>query len=546
MTMASYLLCIPVSCAGAGCRDIDMSRIIHLFCVVIYLDLLYCVNASVLDNVLDSKVCFKNGFLFGVATASYQIEGAWNVSGKGESIWDRYTHEHPERVFDHQNADTADASYYKVKEDVRVMKEMGISLYRFSVSWPRILPNGMSNEINEDGLRYYHELLDELKLNGITPVVTMYHWDLPQSLQDLGGWTNPIMADYFVDYARVLLENFGEKVKIWLTFNEPLSFCHDGYGGDDAPGGRSSGFEDYLCGHTVLRAHALVYRLFDNEFRRKNGGVMGITLCFSWMEAATTSAEDQAAAETARQFNLGWFAHPIFSESGDYPPIMRKLVDANSKRQGFPRSRLPYFTPQEVKMLKGSYDFLGLNHYTTYLIKQGSRKLKATPSFLDDMNVKVFQRDDWPKTNSTWLKVVPWGFRKSLNWVRLNYNNPKTLITENGVAFEAGLRDIRRINYIDSYLRSLHDAMFKDGCFVVGYIYWSLLDNFEWMRGFSERFGLYEVDYKSPNLTRTPRLSAKYFTNVAKTGCLPNSYADYTYNSDYSSMQSYGDQDQCV
>ncbi|CAH0592765.1 unnamed protein product [Chrysodeixis includens] len=508
-----------------------MLNSIYLNCFI-YFILVFSVQARDLKNVLESKTCFSNYFAFGVATASYQIEGAWNVSGKGESIWDRYTHEHPERVFDHHNGDVADASYYKVKEDVRLLSQLGVGFYRFSISWSRILPDGLSNNVNEDGIRYYKELIDELRKNKITPVATMYHWDLPQSLQDLGGWTNPIIADYFLDYARVLLDNFGDTVQVWLTFNEPLSFCSDGYGGDDAPGGRSSGFEDYMCGHNMLRAHGMVYRMFDQKYRNTTKGIMGVTLNLPWMEPATTSQEDQKAADTARQFMFGWFAHPIFSQDGDYPAVMRSAVDANSKRQGFPRSRLPKFTAEEVKAIRGSYDFMGLNHYTTYLTKQGSRKIKTKPSFDDDMNVRISQKDDWPKSNSTWLRVVPWGFRKSLNWIKANYNNPQILVTENGVSLEPGLHDTKRVNYIDAYLRALHAAIFKDGCRVFGYAYWSLMDNFEWMRGFSERFGLYEVDYKSPNLTRTPRLSAKYFTSVAKTGCLPDDFADYTYKTD--------------
>ncbi|XP_035447261.2 myrosinase 1-like [Spodoptera frugiperda] len=505
-----------------------MMNFIYLHCFILFV-LLHGVISDH-RNVLDSRVCFDDKFSFGVATASYQIEGAWNVSGKGESIWDRYTHAHPDMVVDRSNADVADGSYYKVKEDVALMVKLGIGFYRFSIAWSRILPIGLSNYVNEDGIRYYKELLAELRRNHITPVATMYHFDLPQNLQELGGWTNPIMADYFVDYARVLLDTFGDEIKIWLTFNEPYTFCEDGYGGIEAPGANSSGFEDYLCGHNVLRAHGMVYRMFDKEYRKKIGGHMGITLDFSWLEPATTSVEDQQAAETARQFYFGWFAHPIFSKYGDYPPVMRSMIDANSKRQGFYHSRLPYFTSKEVEMIRGAYDFLGLNHYTTYLVKHGSRRISLQPSFIDDMNVIKFQRDEWPKTNSSWLKVVPWGFRKALNWVRVNYRNPKTLITENGVAFERGLHDTKRVNYIDSYLRSLHAAIHQDGCYVIGYAYWSLLDNFEWTRGFSERFGLHEVDYQSPNLTRTPRLSAKYFTSVAKTGCLPNSYADYTYD----------------
>ncbi|XP_052750146.1 myrosinase 1-like [Galleria mellonella] len=473
------------------------------------------------------KLCFPEDFMFGVATASYQIEGGWNVSGKGESIWDRYTHQYPERVFDHKNGDVSDDSYHRYKEDVKLLKELGVNFYRFSISWPRILPTGFINDINKDGIRYYNELIDELHRNNIEPVVTMYHWDLPQVLQDLGGWTNPIIADYFVDYAKVLFKEFGDKVRFWLTFNEPLSFCHDGYGGNDAPGGQASGLEDYMCGHNVLRAHGKVYTLYSKEYRNEQQGSIGITLDIAWMEPATTSKEDQDAAETARQFTYGWFAHPILTDEGDYPQIMRQRIDQNSKRQNFARSRLPHFTSDEVQEIRSSFDFLGLNHYTTYMVSPGDNKTSAVPSFNNDMGVSMSQKAEWPKSNSSWLKVVPWGFRKALNWVKTTYNNPNILVTENGISLKPGLHDPKRVNYIDGYLRALHDAIYKDKCRVIGYTYWSLLDNFEWMRGFSERFGLYEVDYESAERTRSPRLSASYFNNVATTGCLPTSSDDY-------------------
>uniref|UniRef100_A0A2A4JUL2 beta-glucosidase n=1 Tax=Heliothis virescens TaxID=7102 RepID=A0A2A4JUL2_HELVI len=556
-----------------------MAATIYFCHAILYLALSHRVSSSILNNEVDSKVCFKDGFVFGVATSAYQVEGAWNVSGKGESIWDRLTHEHPEDIFDHSNGDIADGCYYKVKEDVRLMKDLGISFYSFSAIVIIIFIYLILSKVNEDGIRYYNELIDELIHNNITPALTMYHWDLPQYLGEMGGWTNPLMADYFVDYARVLLDNFGSKVKLWMTFNEPLSFCrqYDPYG-----------TKDYLCGHNVLRAHGMVYRMFEKEYRDKIGGEMSIVISFSWSEPHSDSKEDQTAAETDRQFGYGWFANPIFSEVGDYPAIMRSVVDENSKQQGFARSRLPYFTPQEVKMLRGSWDYLALNHYTTFMVKHRPKKNDSEPTYINDINVESYQKDDWPKTNSSWLKVVPWGFRKALNWIKLAYKNPKVLVTENGRSTQPGLSDIDRISYIDEYLRAMHSAMYEDGCNVVpwgfrkalnwiklayknpkvlvtengrstqpglsdidrisyideylramhsamyedgcnviGYTYWSFLDNFEWSRGYSERFGLIEVDYKSPNLTRTPRQSAKYFTNVAKTGCLPDNLADY-------------------
>ncbi|XP_030032583.1 myrosinase 1 isoform X2 [Manduca sexta] len=474
------------------------------------------------------KQCFENMFPFGVASAVFQTEGAWNMSGKGESIWDRYTHNHPELVFDHTNADVATDSYHKYRDDVRNVKKLGVTFYRFSIAWSRILPTGLINEINEEGLKYYHELIDELLKAGIYPVVTMYHWDLPQSLQDLGGWTNPIIVDYFVDYARLLFQNFGIKVSHWLTFNEPRSFCHDGYGGYNAPGSRSSGLEDYLCGHNVLRAHAMTFRMYEREFSHLKAYV-GIALDMVWLEPATTSADDQKAAETARQFTFGWFGHPILSEEGDYPQVMREVIDRNSIHQGFFRSRLPTFTPEEVAMIKKSYHFLGLNHYTTKLVTKGSGNISNKPSYEDDMGVKMSQKPTWPKTNATWINVVPWGFRKTLKWIKNSFNNPPVFITENGAPFEAGLQDVKRVNYIEAYLRSLHDAIYKDGCRVMAYTYWSLMDNYEWMWGYSERFGLFEVDYKSSNLTRSARLSAAFYSTVARTKCIPDNFNYYNY-----------------
>ncbi|CAG9796297.1 unnamed protein product, partial [Diatraea saccharalis] len=474
-----------------------------------------------------SKLCFPNEFLFGVATASYQIEGAWNVSGKGENIWDRYTHTRPERIFDHNTGDVAADSYHHYKQDVKLLKDLGVSFYRFSISWSRILPTGLTNEINQDGIKYYKNVIEELRRNGIEPLVTMYHWDLPQPLQDLGGWTNPVIAEYFFDYAKVLLDNFSDSVRFWLTFNEPFRFCHDGYGGSDAPGDRSSGMEDYLCAHTVLRAHGAVYRMFHRYYKPINNGLMGITLDLAWIEPASTSVEDCETAEIARQFMFGWYAHPIFTKDGNYPPVMRKLIDEMSTRQNFVRSRLPHFTMEEVEMIRGAYDFMGLNHYTTYLATKTSRPISPIPLYEADMGVKLSQNKDWPKSNSTWLKVVPWGLRKTLNWIKSTYNNPPVLITENGISLEPGLHDPRRINYIDGYLRALHAAITKDGCNVYGYTYWSLLDNFEWTRGYSERFGLFEVDYNSDERVRTPRQSAAYYSNIATTKCLPDTYSGY-------------------
>lgn len=211
--------------------------------------------------------------MFGAATSSYQIEGAWNVDGKGENIWDRMIHSPISLVINNQTGDTTCDSYNKYKEDVVLLKDLGVNHYRFSISWSRILPTGYNNFINKAGVQYYSNLIRELKVNNITPMVTMYHWDLPQPLQDIGGWPNPLLIDLFVDYARVLFSLFGNEVKHWMTFNEIQQICHEGYGnGEKAPAINSSGIGDYLCGHTVIKAHAKTYRLYDRFFREKQGG----------------------------------------------------------------------------------------------------------------------------------------------------------------------------------------------------------------------------------------------------------------------------------
>lgn len=216
---------------------------------------------------------FPPNFLFGTATAAYQIEGGWNEEGKGENIWDHMSHSPETLILQNQTGDVACDSYHKYKEDVRMLAYLGVTHYRFSISWSRILPTGYTNLINDAGVEYYKNLLSELKANNITPMVTLYHWDLPQSLQDLGGWPNPLLADIFAEYARVVFSLFGDEVKHWMTFNEIQQICHEGYGlGAKAPGIRASGIGEYRCGHVVIKAHAKAYHLYQRLFREKQGG----------------------------------------------------------------------------------------------------------------------------------------------------------------------------------------------------------------------------------------------------------------------------------
>jgi beta-glucosidase/6-phospho-beta-glucosidase/beta-galactosidase len=217
---------------------------------------------------------FPANFKFGVATASYQIEGAWNEDGKSENIWDHICHENPTFVVNQDNGDIACDSYHKYKEDVALLKDIGVDFYRFSISWSRVIPEGVAGSpVNQLGINYYKNLVQELINNGIEPMVTMYHWDLPEALQDLGGWLNPEVIDHYAYYAKTLYEELGDSVKHWMTFNEPKQTCMGGYGdGNMAPGYNFTGLEDYQCTHILLKAHAKAYHIYDEEFRAEQQG----------------------------------------------------------------------------------------------------------------------------------------------------------------------------------------------------------------------------------------------------------------------------------
>ena len=282
----------------------------------------------------DEYLKFPPNFLFGAATAAYQIEGAWNVSDKGESTWDRFVHDGRSRVYNNETGDVAANSYYQYKEDVAILKMLGFNSYRFSVSWPRILPTGFSNNISKDGVQYYHNVIDELIANNIEPILTIYHWDHPQVLEDMGGWLNDEMVDWFGDYARVIFREYGSKVNKFIPINEPIAICKNGYSlGIHAPGKTLHGIGEYLCMHNVLKSHARAYRIYEAEFKNMYGGQVGVLINLSaYMPQNPDSAD---AAETSFQFNVGWSMHPIYSKKGDYPLVMKELVGNKSAEQGY-------------------------------------------------------------------------------------------------------------------------------------------------------------------------------------------------------------------
>lgn len=398
-------------------------------------------------------------------------------------------------------------------------------MYRFSLSWPRLLPTGALDVVNDDGVRYYNAVIDECIANGIEPVVTIFHWDLPQPLQDLGGFSNGIIADYFEDFAGLVFDKFGGKVKWWLTLNEPYTLCQEGYGnGAKAPLVVAEGRANYLCAHTMLKAHARAYRLYQRKFKAAQRGKVGISVnsyCF-WPKNAT-DLDDQAASNRWQQFILGWFANPIFSKDGDYPAIMKEYIRDASLRQGLKRSRLPEFSQEEIQMIRGSADFMGFNTYSSRLVSSapaGSGKPSST-ALVDDGQVIVTTDPSWETTIAPWHFVVPEGMRRVLNWIKKEYGNPSVFITENGYPDGGDLKDVGRVNYYRSYLREVLKAIHYDNCTVIGYTAWSLMDNFEWFYGYANRFGLFHVDFNDPEKPRTAKMSAEFYKRLVSTRKLP-------------------------
>ncbi|KAF7302934.1 Glycoside hydrolase family 1 protein [Mycena kentingensis (nom. inval.)] len=453
-------------------------------------------------------------FLWGFATASFQIEGSTTADGRGPSIWDSFS-KLPGKTLDGKNGDVADNSYKLWKQDIALLKEYGVNTYRFSLSWSRIIPQGGRNDpVNPKGIQFYSDFIDALLANNIVPFVTLYHWDLPQALHDrYGGWLNKdeIVKD-FANYARVCFEAFGDRVKYWLTMNEPWCVAILGYGrGVFAPGRSSdrsrspegdSSTEPWIVGHSVILAHATAVHLYRTQFKPTQGGQIGITLNGDWQMPYDDTPENIEAAQHALDFAIGWYADPIYL--GHYPPYMRHLLGA----------RLPQFTPEEIALVKGSSDFYGMNTYTTNLARAGGED-----EFQGNVDY-TFTRPDGTQLGTQahcpWLQDYPEGFRALLNYLWTRYRTP-IYVTENGFAVmnesslprADALKDTDRVAYYRGVLGSLQAAIDEDGVDVRAYLAWSLLDNFEWADGYTTRFGVTYVDYADAQ-KRYPKQSALF------------------------------------
>ncbi|XP_061861226.1 lactase/phlorizin hydrolase [Colius striatus] len=467
---------------------------------------------------------FPKNFCWSVATSAYQIEGGWRADGKGLSIWDQYSHT-PLKISNDATGDVACDSYHKIQEDVAMLKSLKVSHYRFSISWSRVLPDGTTRYINEVGLNYYERLIDALLAANIMPQVTLYHWDLPQALQNLGGWENDTIVERFKEYAELLFQRLGDKVKFWITVNEPYNTAYCGYGvGTAAPGiGARPGRAPYRVGHNLLKAHAEAWHLYNETYRAKQGGSISITINSDWAEPRNPhKQEDIEAARRYLQFLLGWFAHPIF-KNGDYSEVMKRRIRERSVAQGLSQSRLPEFTESEKQRIKGTYDYFGLNHYTTVLTYNLNYPVGVL-SYDSDRGVASVADRSWLGSGSLWLKVAPFGFRKLLKWIKEEYNNPPIFVTENGIS-ERGdldLNDTWRTHYHRSYINQALKAVVLDGVDLRGYTAWTLMDNFEWAVGFEERFGFYNVNFTDPSLPRSPKASARAYSQIISCNGFPD------------------------
>ncbi|CAA3020723.1 beta-glucosidase-like [Olea europaea subsp. europaea] len=484
---------------------------------------------------------FPKDFIFGSATSAYQVEGAWATGGKGLSNWDAFTLRTPGKIEGGTNGCVAIDQYNSFKEDVALLKKVGLDSYRFSIAWTRVLPGGrISAGVSKEGIKYYNDLINLLLAEGIKPCATIFHWDVPQCLEDeYGGFLSPRIVKDFCEFAELCFWEFGDRVKYWITLNEPWSFAVQGYALGTFPPGRgptqaqpvkaiprhrcklgapticssgNPGTEPYIAAHHLILSHAAAVDIYKQRYQEHQEGKIGVTNVAQWYEPLTHTKADKDAASRGLDFMLGWFVAPVVT--GDYPPVMRKLVG----------DRLPQFTPEQVKLVKGSYDFLGINYYTSTYASNSPRKPGTPVSYENDQDIAVSSERDGvpigPKGGSDWLYIVPYGIYKLLVEVKKTYNNPIIYITENGVdevnntalTFSESRFDDTRVKYHQDHLFYIKKAM-AEGVDVKAYYVWSMFDNFEWGAGYSVRFGLFYVDFVNGHLTRFPKVSAIWLMN---------------------------------
>lgn len=413
----------------------------------------------------------------------------------------------------------ADDFYHKYKEDVAMMKSMGIKNFRMSFSWSRILPNGTTDKgINGLGLAFYNYVIDELLAAGITPWVTLHHWDTPSALHNkssTGSFLSKDIVDKFDNYADLCFAAFGDRVKHWITLNEPWTYSINGYlaGGVFAPGrcsdevpkcvenggGGNNATEPYTVSHNLILSHAKAVDTYRKKYQKAQGGVIGLTTNTDFaVTLDPNNSSDQAASNRSLAFAYGWFMDPLVF--GKYPDEMTSLITDG---------RLPTFTPEETKMVNGSFDYLGLNHYSSSFVWDNPNSTGGNwwtdPHTHSSQINPITGKPIGERAESPWLYVYPEGMRGILKWIDKRYNHPMIYVFENGVSvpnennlpISTAVHDNFRINFYKGYIQNAIDAVTLDGVRLGGYFGWSLMDNFEWADGYSTRFGMTYVDYKN-------------------------------------------------
>lgn len=431
---------------------------------------------------------FPKDFVWGAATASYQIEGAWSEDGKGESIWDRFSHT-PGKVLDGDTGDMACDHYHRWRDDIKLMKSLGIKAYRFSIAWPRILPGG-SGKINEAGIEYYSQLVDGLLELGIEPYATLYHWDLPQAQQDMGGWADRRAVDAFTAYVDITTRALGDRVKNWITLNEPWVSAFVGYrDGIHAPGHTDLN-EALAASHHLLLSHGRSLPVIRANVKNAN---VGITLNLTPQMPASQSLADRQAAFWVDGYINRFFLDPLTGRG--YPEDIVKSFG----------STMPFVQTGDMEEIAAPVDFLGINYYTRNIARGPEKGNQPQTVFREGVATEM----DW--------EVYPRGLYNLLGRVHFEYGFPAIYITENGAAFpdeppvNGELDDPARVSYIKEHLNMVNEAI-HIGVPVKGYFVWSFLDNFEWSFGYSKRFGIIHVDYQTQK--RTPKASAKWYSKA--------------------------------
>ena len=454
---------------------------------------------------IQGRLEFPEGFVWGTATAAYQIEGAWDEDGKGESVWDRFAST-PGRIADGSDARTACDHYHRFAADLDLMKELGLRNYRFSISWPRIMPDGHGS-VNPKGVAFYDKLVDEMLARGIRPFATLFHWDLPQALQDAGGWTSRATVNAFARYTEVVTKALGDRVKDWMTHNEPWVVAYVGHlFGDHAPGTRD--LKTALAvAHGILLSHGRAVPVIRASCP---GARVGIVHNLEWIEPASQREEDVAAAMRHDGAFNRWFLDPVFL--GKYPGDMTAWFAES----------LPGIRDGDMETISVPIDFLGVNYYT--------RRIMANdPSGrgTQGRSVLAARQVHWPfspRADFEEWEMAPEGLYRLLLRVAREYRPGFMYVTENGTSLpdepgpDGAIHDPVRTRYVARHAAAVRQAI-ADGADVRGYFLWSFMDNFEWGFGFSKRFGITHVDYKTQK--RTVKESGRWYAKVVRENGFP-------------------------